>query len=95
MNWLFGLKQNKYLYLGGYRSDGSYIYYDDILEFDPLTGQWKEVAKMMKARSNHAVSVIEYSEVAQFCNWGGSRFSRVRDWWILSGEMDYRYCTYK
>ena len=33
---------------------------DDILEFDPLTGQWKEVDKMMKTRSGHAVAVIDF-----------------------------------
>ena len=50
------LKQFDKKYLGGY--DASY--YDDILEFDPLTGEWKEVAKMMKARGYHAVSVINF-----------------------------------
>ena len=43
---------------------------DDILEFDPLTGQWKEVDRMIQARSSHAVSVVNYSEVwAQYCNY--------------------------
>ena len=41
---------------------------DEILEFDPLTGQWKEVAKMNQGVGFHAVSAINYSEVAQFCN---------------------------
>ena len=31
-----------------------------ILEFDPLTGQWKLVDRMIHARRNHAVSVIEF-----------------------------------
>ena len=39
--------------------------YDDILEFDPLTGQWKEVGKMMKARTRHAVAVINFD--SEFC----------------------------
>ena len=32
--------------------------YDDILEFNPLTGQWELVDRMRNARCNHAVSVI-------------------------------------
>ena len=60
MNWLFGPKQFVNKYLGGYRSDGSYIYYDDILEFDPLTGQWNQVGRMKRGRENHAVSVIDF-----------------------------------
>ena len=51
-------------YLGGY--DGSY--YDEILEFDPLTGQWELVDRMIQGRRAHAVSVINYSEVAGICN---------------------------
>ena len=50
-------KQFANKYLGGY--DGS-SHLDEIMEFDPLTGQWKEVDKMMKARSFHAVAVINF-----------------------------------
>ena len=38
--------------------DGSYTYYDEILEFDPITKQWKLMDRMIQARSWHAVSVI-------------------------------------
>ena len=44
-------------YLGGGNGNP---YYDDILEFDPLTGEWKEVAKMIQARHAHAVAVINF-----------------------------------
>ena len=50
-------KQFANKYLGG-RDDSSY--YDDILEFDPLTGQWKEVDRMIYGRATHAVSVINF-----------------------------------
>ena len=33
---------------------------DEILEFDPLTGQWKLVDMMILARSDHAVSVVKF-----------------------------------
>jgi len=44
---------------GGY---GGYDYLDDILEFDPLTGQWELVDRMIQARNYHAVSVINNFE---------------------------------
>ena len=52
-------------YSGGY-DDGSSTY-DEILEFDPLTGEWKLVGRMKNARSVHAVSVVDYTAVAKFC----------------------------
>jgi len=57
---------NRVIMTGGY--DGFSTYYDDILEFDPLTGQWKLVDRMIQARGGHAVSVINYSEVAGICS---------------------------
>jgi len=70
---------NKILMTGG--DDDAYDTYDGTLEFDPLTGQWKLLERNTESRpitagilctSNpfacgHAVSVINYSEVAQFC----------------------------
>ena len=55
MCWLTKQFANKYL--GGY--DGS-SYSDEILEFDPLTGQWEMVDSMNQARSQHAVSVSNF-----------------------------------
>ena len=72
MKWLVWLKQFADKYLGG--RDGS-SNYDDILEFDPLTGQWKEVDRMIHARRRHAVSAVNYTMVAQYCNWAVSRYS--------------------
>jgi len=57
---------SKVLMTGGINED--YSYSDEILEFDPLTGQWKLVDRMIQARAAHAVSVVDHSEVAQFCN---------------------------
>ena len=56
MSWLVWLRQFANKYSGGY--DGSY--YDEILEFDPLTGQWELVDRMIQARADHAVSVINF-----------------------------------
>ena len=38
------------------------------MAFDPLTGRWELMDRMFKARGTHSVSVINYSEVAKFCN---------------------------
>ena len=56
MSWLVWLKQFDNKYLGGEYYDGSYS--DEILEFDPLTGQWKLVDRMIRTRYLHAVSMI-------------------------------------
>merc|ERR1712020_675888 len=47
---------NRVLMTGGVGSS----YYDDILEFDPLNGQWKLVDRMIQARYRHAVSTITF-----------------------------------
>ena len=47
--------------LGGYNyevDDDDEIYYDDILEFNPLLGQWELVDRMIQACCWHAVSVV-------------------------------------
>ena len=51
---------NKYLGGNYWSSNTGHIYHDDILEFDPLTGQWKQVGRMRRGRVNHAVSVIDF-----------------------------------
>ena len=57
MSWLVWLWQFANKYLGG--KDLS-SYYDEILEFDPLTGQWELVDRMIQTRESHAVSVINF-----------------------------------
>ena len=69
MSWLVWLKQFAYKYLGGYEYDGSSTYYDDILEFDPLTWQWELVDRMIQAREFHAVSVINFESEVCFESW--------------------------
>ena len=51
-------KKNYIEYAGGNIEYGGNIS-NEILEFDPLTGQWKpNVGRMIHARSDHAVSVL-------------------------------------
>ena len=65
-------------YLGGYFYVGTNTYYDDILEFDPLTGQWKLVDRMIQARMSQAVSVITFDSglcvTATTTNWKSEWF---------------------
>ena len=60
MRWLVWLKLFANKYSGGWdvSSNVADKNVDDILEFDPLTGQWKLVDRMIQGRSNHAVAVI-------------------------------------
>ena len=41
---------------------------DDILEFNAEDGTWVKVGSMVISRSDHAVSVINYKEIADYCN---------------------------
>ena len=48
-------------YLGGYYDDEDHeTYHDDIMEFDPLIGQWELVDRMLQSRTWHAVSIINF-----------------------------------
>ena len=40
---------------------------DDIVEFDPETGQWKEVGKMLEKRYGHAMAVVDWDDIKQYC----------------------------
>ena len=42
--------------------------YDDILEFNAADGTWIKVGSMVISRKEHAVSVINYLEIADYCN---------------------------
>ena len=53
---------------GGIRDGDDYIYYDEIVEFSPTSGEWTVLDNMMEARSDHAVSVIKANNVIQFCS---------------------------
>jgi len=54
---------NKIVMTGGKNSSGTY--YDEILKFDPLTGEWSQTGRMIQNREHHAVSIITSSE--SFC----------------------------
>ena len=40
---------------------------NDILEYDPETKKWTQIGTMREARHAHAVSVVDFSDYAEFC----------------------------
>ena len=42
-------------------------YLDDILEFDEVAGTWQSIGKMRHTRSKHAMSVVNFNEVKDYC----------------------------
>ena len=58
--------QNKIYYsvfTGG--ADGKYL--QDILEWNPSLGQWKQLGKMKHARGWHGMSVIQRKDFYEYC----------------------------
>ena len=52
--------------LGGYTGSSPY-YLDEMLEWDPSTGNWKEFGKLSHKRDGHAMSVVDLNDVEQYC----------------------------
>ena len=52
-----------YFNSGGY--DGSTR--NEILEYDPETKKWTQIGTMREARYGHRISVVNYSDYAEFC----------------------------
>ena len=50
---------------GGHNSD---FFYNDILEFSAEEQVWKKVGSMTMKRSSHAISVINYNSIEDYCN---------------------------
>ena len=40
---------------------------DEMLEWDPSTGNWKVFGKLSHKRYNHAMSVVDLNDVEQYC----------------------------
>ena len=51
--------------LGGYAGTGGY--YDEMLEWDPSTSNWKVFGKLSHKRYNHAMNVVDLNDVEQYC----------------------------
>ena len=44
-----------------------YIYEKTVLKFDPITYQWSVIGALKERRSNHAMSVVNAEDVAEYC----------------------------
>ena len=55
-----------FFFTGG--SDDDYNVKNYILEYDPETKEWTQIGTMREARCVHAVSVVEFTDYADFCH---------------------------
>ena len=51
---------------GGWDND-AHTYQSDILTWDPELSSWSKVGDMAVARSGHAVTVVDYDVISQYC----------------------------
>ena len=52
---------------GGESYDNSNNQLDDILQFNPETGEWMQIGALKNKRSYHAVSVVNFNSINDFC----------------------------
>ena len=57
---------------------------NNILEYDPETEKWTQIASMMEARWAPAVSDVDFDDYADFCN--GSNFNVDQILWNLKEQ---------
>ena len=62
---------------------------DTILEFDIEAETWREVGHMTMARGEHAVSIVNFSDFAAWCNWDTARhYVLVFQFSLYHGDRD-------
>ena len=59
-----------YIYTGGSDPDSD-GYIKIIYEFNITSKTFNEIGNMLEGRTDHAISVVEYSDYAQFCSTSG------------------------
>ena len=64
----FGKRLNLFFFSGGQDDNGIQSYYEDVLEFDDVNGVWNNIGKMRMARTSHAVSMINFNKIQDYCN---------------------------
>ena len=57
------------LHTGGYEySFGRETYYDDVLEYDYDEQVWTKIGVISQKKCDHAVSVINFNSIKDYCN---------------------------
>ena len=65
---LFHKYHNSLLNAGGQYWDGSTsTFYEDVLEYDAKSEVWKTIGTMTLKRSYHAISVINFNSIQDYC----------------------------
>ena len=60
---------NSLINAGGGHSQGStFIYYEDVLEYDEQKMEWNNIGSMSIKRSAHAITVVNYNSIKDYCN---------------------------
>ena len=52
-------------YYDGSPTDGRY---EDVLEYDEEKKEWNKIGSMSIKRSSHAVTVVNYNSIKDYCN---------------------------
>ena len=68
IKWLLSIVFVGTLYLIVFYLKGGADRYDQILEWEPATGQWKQLGKLNRGRYSHGMSVIDVADVIEFCS---------------------------
>ena len=56
-----------HMIITGGKDNAEWKHRDEIYQLDTETNSWVEVGRMKTGRHYHGLSVINYSEVAEFC----------------------------
>ena len=54
--------------VGGSISGNPPTYYDDVLEYDEQKQEWNPIGSMSLKRMGHAVAVVNYNSIKDYCN---------------------------
>ena len=52
----------------GYADDGSAYFSDEVLQYNVTSQTWIQVAKLEQARDFHAMTVVDWTQISDYCN---------------------------
>lgn len=63
----------------GFGSNDNITFFNDLWEFNPATGEWKQLSSCPCEGRTHPAFVVQQGKV--FVGLGGGRFNDLNDWW--------------